>query len=176
MKSNPFLITAISLLLLFSSCKKLQLTRATEKGANTFSCIIGGKVFKTCFGGLFSDPPLTAYAGGSGTLNGGIIQVATINAACNEKMPYKDFYIELRNFHGVGSYLLSDSNNYCSYEERYPDKRYVTTAISSGKVTITKDDRTNYILSGKFEGTLVNRDTPSDQIVIKSGRFDIKYR
>lgn len=175
MKRNFFLIIAILLSLLFSSCKKLQLTRATEKGANTFSCIIGGKVFKTCFGGLFSDPPLTAYAGSFGTING-TIQVATISAACNEKMPYKDFYIELDNFHGIGSYLLSDSNNYCSYEERYPDIQYVSKGSSSGKVTITKDDRGNFILSGKFEGTLMNTNNPSDKIFIKSGRFDIKYR
>ncbi|HEX8356504.1 MAG TPA: hypothetical protein VF610_03795 [Segetibacter sp.] len=45
--STKLLIIFLSFLLILS-CKKDGLTKATEKGANTFSCKINGKVFTPC--------------------------------------------------------------------------------------------------------------------------------
>ena len=154
------------------ACKKLQLTRPTKKGADTFSCIIDNNVYKPCHGGLFGQPRLSAnvavYAGGE--------QIAVITARCNDNKPYRKVYMELRDFHGEGQYSLAGSSHKLEYEERYPDKRYITSPNTRLTITVSKFDPNNYILSGTFEGTLENIINASDKIAVKSGRFDIKYK
>lgn len=170
---KQFLLIAAYLCLSGVSCKKLQLTRPTEKGANTFSCIIDSKVFKPCKGGLFGiQEPLTGHV----NITSGIATV-TINASCTDEEPFKYINIGLDNFQGVGTYSLSEPNNGLSYHISYPiDKRYSSYLTGDGKITITKDDRTNYILSGTFECTVANTNNASEKITIKSGRFDISYK
>jgi hypothetical protein len=74
--------------------------------------------------------------------------------------------IELNNFRGVGEYLLSDINNDCRYEEFYPDNVYKSVLPHNGKVTITKDDRVNFILAGTFEFKDCNTTNLSDVVSI----------
>ena len=83
--------------------------------------------------------------------------------------------IELNNFRGVGEYLLSDINNDCRYEEFYPDNVYKSALMVNGKVTITKDDRVNFILSGTFEFSAGNSTNLSDIVSISKGYFDLKF-
>ena len=97
-----------------------------------------------------------------------------ITAKAAEKDPHKYVIIELNNFHGVGEYLLSDNNNDCRYEEFYPDNIYRSSLTKNGKVTITKDDRVNFILSGTFEFTTANTTSPCDIVSISKGYFNIK--
>ncbi len=45
MKSLKLLLLFVAFLIFFSSCLKEKLTKATQNGANTFSCKINGRVF-----------------------------------------------------------------------------------------------------------------------------------
>ena len=167
------LILYIPLLILLAvqtSCKKESLTKETQTGANTFSCKINGKVFIPCndFDLFVTTTPLYVHYDNNFTR-------VFIGAQCNKEVPYRRIYIDLDNFHGVGEYLLSDVNNSCIYLESDPiDKYYKSQLTKTGKVTITKDDRTNSILSGTFEFTAADKTNPSDMVTVSSGRFDIK--
>ena len=83
--------------------------------------------------------------------------------------------IELNNFRGVGEYLLSDINNDCRYEEFYPDNVYKSALTVNGKITITKDDRVNFIVAGTFEFTARNTTNSSDIVSISKGYFNLKF-
>ena len=170
MKYKFFFLSLLSLILIVTSCKKEHLTKETQKGANTFSCKINGKVFVPCndFDLFVTSTPLYAHYDNNFTR-------IFIEAQCNKEVPYRRIYIDLNNFHGVGEYLLSDINNSCIYLESDPiDKYYKSQLTQSGRVTITKDDRTNSILSGTFEFTGANTKNSFDIATISSGRFDIK--
>ncbi len=157
---------------LIISCKKDGLTKATQNGANTFSCKINGTAFQPCQNqGLFGGP--TLYGGVSVST----IATATINAECNNPYPQRHVSIYIDNFKGTGEYNLQDTaNNICKYQEYVPDKNYLSFYTKTGKVTITKDDRTNFILSGTFEFTAANKDSLNDIVTVTSGRFDISYK
>jgi hypothetical protein len=160
-----FLIIPLTLIL---SCKKDGLTKATQNGANTFSCKINGAVFQPCKKQLIGDPAL--YGGMDESFN-----EAFVIADCYNGFPKKSISIKLHNFHGTEVYLLSNSDYLCIYQEYGLDsvKEYFST---DGKVTITKDDKVNYILSGTFEFTAANADSTNDIVTITDGRFDISYK
>ena len=166
------LLTLLSTIIILctAGCQKEKLTKETQNGANTFSCKINGKVFKPCKDGqLFGsgDPLFGGYSSN--------FTIVNVYAVCNEKEPYKTLTIELSNFHGTGEYLLSNTENACTYSERYPNIIYKSTLSREGKVTITKDDRINFILAGTFEFKGQNTNDPTDVINVTSGRFDVKF-
>ena len=114
---------------------------------------------------------------GSPQLFGGYsnnFSIVRITAKHTEDKPHQHVIIELNNFNGIGEYLLSDVSNDCRYEEFYPDNIYKSTLTLKGKVTITKDDRVNFIVAGSFEFTACNTTNPSDVVSISKGCFDIK--
>ena len=139
-----------------------------EIHANTFSCKIDGKDFMPVSYHPFQSPQV--YGGYSNNFS-----IVRITAKCTEKHPYQYIIIELNNFCGVGEYLMSDYNNDCRYEEFYPDNTYKSTLTKQGKVTITKDDRVNFILSGVFEFTAANTAHISDEVFISKGHFNLKF-
>lgn len=165
-----YIITAITLLMLTAAaCKKDNLTKETQTGANTFSCKVNGKVFTPCNGGLFSGGP-SLYGHYSNNFT-----TIYIGADCTREYPFEFINIEIDNFHGIGEYLLSDLNNFCTYRVSNPvDKYYYSKITQNGKVIITKDDRINSILSGTFEFTGADKTNPSDIVTVSAGRFDIK--
>ncbi|MGN6435326.1 MAG: DUF6252 family protein [Agriterribacter sp.] len=175
MKYTPLLL----LLLLFSiaiSCKKDGLTKATQNGANTFSCLIDGRIFKPCsepiIGGP-SDPPVFV----SLSVSNGIAS-AYIGASCNEPWPYQGFTIEIGSLKGPGEYLLSDGSNGITFStyKGNSTRTYSSYNTGKGKITITKDDRVNTILSGTFEFEGMDYDEPDKIVKVTSGRFDINYK
>ena len=158
---------------LFLQCKKDKLPKATEKGANTFGCKINGVSFEPCPKLYVPDPSLYV------SLSVGTTTSVIIGADCTQGDPYKYVIITLGNFHGIGEYLLSDNeNNICQYREPdpYPGNYFSSYYTHIGKVTITKDDRTNYILSGTFEFTAANQDNSSNVVMVTEGRFDVSYK
>jgi hypothetical protein len=176
MRQPIILVIFYFLAILFTSCKKDKLTKATESGKNTLSCKINGSVFKTCEdrGDFSTDPPI--YGG----VTISALTIASVTGKCFTGDPKKSVSIELSYFHGVGEYLLSDNNNVGSYSEYHSlppfDRTYDTYKTKLGKVVITKDDRNNYILSGTFEFTASKRDSTNEIITITDGRFDLSYK
>ena len=162
-------------IVLATSCKKDGLTKETQTGANTFSCKVNGKVFIPCE--FFGNKPINVGY----NINNSKVDLM---AECILQDPMKYVSIELNNFHGVGEYTLSDSNNICKYEEVYSSNAYpgaltgntyTSNLTRNGKVIITKDDRINFILSGTFEFTAANTHNISDNVTVSSGRFDVKF-
>jgi hypothetical protein len=174
--------TPLLLLLFFLanfSCKKDGLTKETQNGANTFSCLIDGEIFKPAKseGSLFNSDPVL-YGGLSISDD---YSIARVSAVYKASYPRKNITIEIGNFSGVGEYLLSDLNNRITYtEHNLTDPPSVITFSSSyttnGKITITKDDRVNAILSGTFEFTATSPNVPNRIITVTSGRFDLNYK
>ncbi|MGN6435325.1 MAG: DUF6252 family protein [Agriterribacter sp.] len=175
MKYTPFLL----LLLLFTitgSCKKDGLTKATQNGANTFSCLIDGNLYKPCSETIFGGPTVKSVWAGLST-SGDIIH-ANIVASCNVSLPSKSFTIQIENLIGPGEYLLTDGSNgidYITYDG-VSTKEYSSYNTGKGKIIITKDDRANTILSGTFEFEGEDSEEPGKVIKVTSGRFDINYK
>jgi hypothetical protein len=176
MKYTPFLLLLFFLTNL--SCKKDGLTKETQSGANTFSCLIDGEIFKPAKseGSLFNSDPVL-YGGLSISDD---YSIASITAAYKASYPQKYISIEIDHFHGIGEYLLSSQNNIITYTEYTTTDPFVVNYSSlhtlSGKVVITKDDRTKTILSGTFEFTATSPNVPDRVITVTSGRFDLNYK
>ncbi|MCC6286507.1 MAG: hypothetical protein IT249_01350 [Chitinophagaceae bacterium] len=176
MKYTPLLLLFFSLIVI--SCKKDKLTKETQNGANTFSCLIDGQIFKPAKseGLLFNNDPV--LYGGLSISND--YSIASITAAYKASYPQKYITIEIDHFHGVGEYLLNNENNIITYTEYTTAIPFVVNYSSlhtlSGKVAITKDDRANTILSGTFEFTATSPDDPGRIITVTSGRFDLNYK
>ncbi len=144
-----------------------NIRRESKKRYNSFNCKINKEDFVPGIDEVFGSPQL--FGGYSNNFS-----VVRITSKCTEKYPHKYVIIELNNFRGVGEYLLSDVHNDCRYEEFYPDNTYTSTITRNGNVTITKDDRLNFILSGSFEFTAANTTNPADSVNISKGYFNIK--
>lgn len=177
MKYTPFLFLLFFLAAI--SCKKDRLTKETQKGANTFSCLIDGKVYKPCsHRGIIGGPNDPSLNGGVYSSGNGMS--ASVSAAgCGESGAWdKNVYIEIGNLTGAGTYLLSDLSNRLQYTVRENNTIRVYSSLNtkSGRVIITRDDRASKILSGTFEFEGSDNNDPGKIIKITSGRFDIKYQ
>lgn len=150
-----------------TSLQKYQDDIQSKKGYNFFCCKINEEVFVPGTDEVYGSPQF--YGGYSNNFS-----IVRITAKNTEKYPHKYVIIELNNFRGLGEYLLSYINNDCRYEEFYPDNIYRSALTLNGKVTITKDDRVNFILSGTFEFTACNTTNLIDVVSISKGYFDLK--
>lgn len=172
MKSAPFLLLFLCLITI--SCKKDKLTKATQNGANTFSCLIDGNVYKPCSHTIIGGPNDPPFWGGLSLSNG--VAWASIGASCNND-PDWTISIQIGNLTGAGEYSLSDFSNSAVYTVYGNDTRdYSSLNTGKGKITITKDDRANTILSGTFEFEGVDNDEPGKIVKVTSGRFDLNYK
>ena len=126
------------------SCSKDRLTPATQKGANTFSCKIDGKVFKPeSRGGLFSSPPIIVY----NFPYGGFTLLAKFNKIDNGQIP-KDIVINLGYLKSTGIYDLNINPN-AIYRHSYAfGPEYHTNSTYTGQVKIKRCDTVNKIYSG----------------------------
>lgn len=156
-----------------TACKKDKLTKETQNGANTLSCLLNGVVLKPCshtvIGGPNAKPvwvSLSVYSG---------VTQATIGASCNEDSNWA-ISLEIGNLTGTGEYLLSSSSNRAVYTVYEDARMYSSYNTGIGKIIITKDDRANTILSGTFEFEGKDNDDPGKIMKITSGRFDINYK
>jgi len=176
MKHTPLLLLLLSLTTI--SCKKDRLTKETQKGANTFSCLIDDKIYKPCSEPrILGDPDIPSLNGGL-SVSGNRME-ARVSASCNKfREEHKNVYIEIGNFTGAGTYLLSDLSNRLLYSiyDNNTYREYSSQNTKSGRVIITKDDRRSKILSGTFEFEGADNNEPGKIVKITSGRFDIRYQ
>ncbi|MFT3948483.1 MAG: DUF6252 family protein [Agriterribacter sp.] len=175
MKYTPFLLLLFFLAAIIS-CKKDKLTKETQNGANTFSCLIDGAIYKPC-----SEPPVIGSSNVPSLYGGlsisGNKTWASVGASCYESHVDKNITLTIDNLTGVGEYDLPDGTNEISYStyDGIKSRQYSSYSTGNGKITITKDDRANTILSGTFEFEGADNNDPGKIIKISSGRFDIKY-
>lgn len=186
----------ILLVLVIASCTNdktqdplAQLPPETQTGANTFGVIINNQVFyprdgSGNFGGGKADKGILFW----GAPNGPNYSWEEIDCSnYKDAKPANNMIIHLQSLHekGIGEYVLNTSNFqhlswglmqnyiYCSvYEPSLNGWQYYSSYENSGKVTITRYDKTNYIVSGVFNGKLRLKDG-TKEIEITNGRFDI---
>lgn len=153
----------------FFGCSKDKLTKATQKGANTFSCKIDGKVFKPASsGGIFSSSPITVY----NYPYGGFALSAIFNKTDNGQIP-KEVQINLFYLQSTGTYNL-EINPYAIYKLSYwGGPSYHTNNIYTGQVRITRCDTINKIYSGTFFFKAID-DSTGKVVNVTDGRFDVK--
>jgi hypothetical protein len=176
----PLGITLIYCLFCFAQCRKTpvdnnSLPAATQDGKNTFGFLLNGQPWtpqgNSGTGNLSIDFD-------QGFNNGilGIVAYRTISASdktqfilgvadsLNFKIAPFTLLIKKKSIGG----LSFSTKNYCDI--LHAD----TTIYESGKINITKLDRTSRIVSGTFEGILYKQ-ICGDTIKITDGRFDMKF-
>ena len=171
------LLTLILCLFAFAKCNKDKidnngLPAATQEGKNTLGFLLNGQVWK---------PQGTRVTGNLSidydpNFNQGVFNIV----AYNFSTPISEQFIigvkdSLNFINAPANFVLSNSsllgvaftNSNCSLFSNE-----VSTSVS-GKLTITKLDRTNRIISGTFNATMSK--TGCATIQIADGRFDMKY-
>ena len=164
-------------LLCAASCKKEnknedQLPPATQTGANTFGCLVNGKVYvPKGFNGTGTPNPQIQY---SLDLNNkpylGIIARQTMNSNINGEV-----LIAFRNLDQLGSFSTPTDFNFSFGWNDYPGcstPAFDTTIQKWGSGVITKLDLQNNIISGTFDCKF--KTLNCDTIFLTQGRFDIK--
>jgi hypothetical protein len=171
-------ITAISIICIFcfSKCKKDKpdsngLPAATQEGKNTLGFLLNGQ------------PWTPQGVRGTGNLSidydGGFKQGIFSIVAYNFKTQISEqFIIGVRdslNFINAPITLSLDRLSLYSVSYNTPCDYFnqLNDVTSSGKITITKLDRTNRIISGTFSATLTK--SGCSEIKITDGRFDMKF-
>ena len=188
MKHKFFLIFSSLLLICLttSNCKKhktivdpvSQLPPETQVGANTFGCLVDGKVFVPKGGGV--TPILTCYYQYIYYPSpvGYVFQVAANNKS--ETSVLKSIYIlcDSIRLEERGVYKLQNEGggrsvgNYSNYTiSALID--YFTYLPFSGELTLKKFDEINQIASGTFWFNAVSSN--GDTVHVTDGRFDMQF-
>ena len=138
-----------------------QLPLATQTGANTFGCLINGEPFVVSN----TSNQTAIYQGGVLQIGGGIdnsimdkrISI-NISAPINLNTPY-DLTLFPNN---LAIFVNNGEGCYYDYDH-----------TTSGTLTITKFDQTNFIISGTFNFSTQTNEC--ENINITNGRFDLQY-
>lgn len=164
---KQLLLTAIYLSLFLFSCRKDKLTKATQTGANTFSCEVDGKVFLPKGSGWFGGDPVFV----SNLPTNGFVVKGDQNNGSNAFSV--NISIVMPYLTQTGTYEFA-TYPYGMYDVQAGGApRYITNSTHTGTVTITRCDLTNKIYSGTFSFTAVD-DSTGKVINITKGRFDVK--
>lgn len=162
------LIILLSILTIFfsASCKKGEkLTPETQTGANTFSCKINGKVY-------IPENDFSVKAISVAFYNNTDFEVG---ANGTQYDPPRNLSIHIKNILSEGTYLLDfTQSRYVTYYISGTNN-YHSKILNSGKVTITKLDRNQRIISGRFDFQLTNEKNSAETLNVTDGRFDVKY-
>ncbi|MDA9554937.1 DUF6252 family protein [Pelobium sp.] len=159
---KPFTFSLLICFLLFTGmqCKKTTdtnkqevLPTETQTGAGTFGCLVNGQVWLPK--GKFPYSGLTAN-----------IQFNILSIGASKST--EAIGLGVRNVLDVGTYDLSLAENETEYI--IDSQIYKRT---EGFLTITKYDKSNQIISGRFWFSAKN--STGETVAITDGRFDIKY-
>jgi hypothetical protein len=185
MKPLPlFILFILSLTLLSSSCKKhiikpvdqlSLLPPATQKGANTFGCLVNGQAFVPG-GPLFSGSHMQCNyiytAGGynftvAADNDGNTLLKSIIIGTDSLAIAQEQTLIFKTSASGNADALYDLIDNFGNQNQ------YVTNSVVSGELTITKLDEAKQIVAGTFYFNAVN--STNDTVKITDGRFDMLY-
>ena len=158
-----------TLLILGIACKKEKLTKATQTGANTFSCKVDGIVFKPSEkGGLFGGEPLFVS---NYPLDGFTLSARKFGRGST---PHTDVLMKLPYLKSIGIYPLNVFPGYGQFQKDFAGGTlYQTNLTHTGSANITRCDTINKIFSGTFSFTAIDANT-GKTVNITDGRFDVK--
>lgn len=194
------LILSAFTLLLITGCNKyddtaaatkLQVPPYTEKGANTFGCLVNGAVWAN-FGAVVFHPAESIggeevdtskvisrierpFTPGADTL----FYVHATYSLVKKGKELKDENMSIqipKNGSLIGTHLLTDSIGVFQYSTMWYNQ-YNSKARNPFTVIITKDSLVNgfyHIVSGRFYGVLYNNYTQTDSVTISGGVFDTR--
>jgi hypothetical protein len=182
MKQVKLLLFIIVCTNIFDACKKDknttnpadQLPPATQTGANTFGCLVNGKVYvPKGYNGNGSPNPSKIYDIG---LNGRPYFDYKGYQIINSE--YKGFiFIGFANLEHLGNYTITNDFN---FSVGWTDVigfcgtvAFDTTIKKWGSGIITRLDISNHIISGTFNCKF--KTLQCDTVFITDGRFDIKF-
>ena len=179
MQMKNILIIVTLRLLSAASCKKDkasedQLPPATQTGANTFGCLVNGKVFvPKGYDGTGRPNPHVQY---DYDLNGQPYFSIETNLFVNSNSQ-GGVLLVFRNLNSTRYYSI---NNDLRFTVGWPQvlsncggQTLDTTVKSRGGGTITKLDISNQIISGTFD--FKYKTQICDTVFVTDGRFDIKF-
>ena len=171
MKSPLNKLLFFVVLLTTLSCNKDGLTKATHKGANTFSCKVNGKIFKPIsVGGLFNDNPVLSIRNNAEYDFG----IDADNQETSESIDLENPFIKKT---GVYKFQADHPNRgiytYNIIVNINDPGVYTTDSTDTGELTITHCDTINHIYSGTFYFTAKDPNT-GKAISVTDGRFDLK--
>jgi len=168
---NLFKITALALFIALPlSCvepeEPTELPPETQKGANTFGCLVNGELFvaQPHFSGFNVQNYVDALY--INALDGN----STITIFGSRKSGFIEFRIPNPE---IGKSFITNKSEYSSNGNRFQGE-------DTGEIFLTKLDLENRIVSGTFEfeiPLLKDGEAVEDSTVkITEGRFDIKFR
>ena len=191
---QPFILVLFLMLLGCSSDSNPEdgLPKETQTGANTFGCLIDGKLYKPrC------EEPSIVFPQWGMSLWGGIPNVFDYNEIEVRDLKSKNYFemlIHIDELHanGIGEFIINESNGesnvdglnqtylHCIvYDKKNSGYKKYVSYENSGIITISRYSQgsnnplTGAIFSGVFSGKLKNINDPDDEIEITKGRFDI---
>lgn len=176
---SKFLLSLLFVVLFIgNSCKKNsdKLPPATQVGANTFGCLLDGKVWLPSGGSAWS---------GINPTRGGFFSDAAgktnIYISANSDNDYIEIY--LKHITSTGLFYLNTNTpvipnavfpeSYGAYFIKNSSDYFVTDSLHTGMVNITYADTIRGIVSGTFEMQVFNKNTSKIKSITK-GRFDYK--
>jgi hypothetical protein len=178
-KYQTFFICLLASLLLGASCRKTkapepedQLPPATQTGANTFGCLVNGKVYIPRGSDGTSKPNLRKnYEIFNSKPQLTVITYRVFNSQFDGEIGFG-----IDSIFTVGNYLSTSTRNKTGIGGPFFNNcgisGFDTTTYRNGIYTITKLDLTNGIISGTFNCTI--KPNNCDTIKITDGRFDLK--
>ena len=153
----------------------------TQTGANTFGCLVDGKLLVPYSDNSNIEPLITELQspyGGLLRIGGLFLKENNTKFACGfiiqkhkKEGTYRLYYNlqEQINNNGINP---NDWANCIVENEVYDIKK----SQSNFTVEITKFDQKNYIVSGRFYGTLYHEKDSTRKVEITQGRFDVKFQ
>ncbi len=166
------------LILLNASCKNDDnspenpldsLPPATQIGAQTFGCLVDGKVFLPKNFGInrlnaFNQNIDGFYYLAISSSSRDESMAIAIRGEVLPEIVQKTYPLGAEKNGSLNALFIKGIQN---------DLVTSTTDLNMGRLTITKHDTQNFILSGTFEFTVLDND--GKEIKITDGRFDVKY-
>lgn len=166
-----------------------QLPPETQTGANTFGCLVNGRLFypRDGIGDVMSVANAISYFGSSSNTYD-YNEMTVANFIDGKPMNYLYFHLHDLPNKGVGEYIWKESNfnndidglmqNYLyvrAFDYNTNTWKWYTSYENSGKTIITKNDIQNFIISGTFSGKL-RTTNGKEEIEISNGRFDLNIK
>jgi hypothetical protein len=152
----------------------------TQTGANTFGCLVDGKLLVP----YSDDSNLEALSKELQSPYGGLFGISCGFYKSGSSKQSLGFLIRRIQKEGIyklyynhQEYLTNGINTKDGAEYRIDDNYYnMKVSKSSLTVEITKFDQKNYIVAGRFYGTLYDEQDSTRKVEITQGRFDVKFQ